>query len=172
MGDVFFKRAHLAVAALSRNIDRDPFIEFLPPLDLFLNGVYIPIVDSSENIYWDTFISPFHFESWYMIIAFSIGISAMKLLVLNYTENSIMLLDGICFLWTSFSANFGGKPTATKIDKKRSYKAIVLTSLLSGVCIWISYRSMLIAVFSVTYKTYPFNDMEDFARRNWRYIRS
>ena len=168
MGDIFFKRADLAVAPLSRNVERDPYIDFFPPLDLYLNGVYIPIVDSSKNIYWDTFISPFHFELWCMIITFSIGIAAMKLLVLNCTEKSVKLLDGICFLWTSFSANFGGKPTATKIDTKRSYKAIVFTSLLSGVFIWISYRSMLIAVFSITYKKYPFYDMEGFSTTNWR----
>ena len=168
MGDVFFKRAHLAVAGLTRNIERDPFIEYLPPLDLYYNGVYIPIVDSSQAIYWDTFVSPFHFELWCMVIAFSFAITAIKLLVLNFTENSITLLDGICFLWTSFVANFGGKPTTTKIDKKRSYKVVVFTSLLSGVLIWISYRSMLSALFSITYRKYPFNDMESFGRTNWR----
>ena len=105
-----------------------------------------------------------------MVIVSSIAIAAIKLLVLllNSTENSSMHLDGICFLWISFIANFSGKPTATKIDKKKSYKAIVFTSLLSGVLIWISYRSMLSAAFSVTYKIYPFDDMESFARTDWR----
>ena len=103
-----------------------------------------------------------------MVIVSSIVIAAIKLLILNSTKNSITILDVICFLWTSFIANFSGKPTATMIDKKRSYKAIVFTSLLSGVLIWISYRSMLIAVLSITYKKYPFGDMESFSRTDWR----
>ena len=168
VGDVFFKRAHLAVGPLARNIERQAFVEFFPSLGAEINAAYIPILDSSQNIYWDTFLLPFHFELWCMVIAFSFVIAAIKLLVLNCTENSIMLLDGFCFLWTSFIANFGGKPTATKIDKKRSYKVVVFTSLLSGVLIWIIYRSMLTAAFSVAYKKYPFNDMESFSRTNWR----
>ena len=169
VGDVFFQRAHLAVAGLTRNIERDPYIDYLPPLAIYYTGIYIPLVDYSQNIDWNTFISPFRQDLWCMVIASSIAIAAIKLLVLNSTKNSITILDGICFLWTSLIANFSGKPTATMIDKKRSYKAIVFTSLLSGVLIWISYRSMLSAAFSVTFKKLPFDDMESFARTDWRY---
>ena len=142
----------------------------MPPLKLFHTGIYIPLVDSSQNIDWNTFIAPFRYDLWCMVIIISIAIAAIKSLILYFTENSILLLDGICFLWTSFIANFSGKPTPTKIDKKRSYKAIVFTSLLSGVLLWISYRSMLSAALTVTYKKFPFDDMESFSRTDWRYI--
>ena len=84
------------------------------------------------------------------------------------SKNSIAVLDGICFLWTSFTANFGGKPTPTKIDKTTTYKMVIVTSLLSGLVIWMAYRSMLIAVFSVTYRKYPFSDIESFSKTDWR----
>lgn len=174
MGDVFFKRAHLAVAPLSLNMRRAKYVNFLPALEVFYTGIYIPNFDASHEIDWKTFISPFRFDLWIMIIVSTITVTILKLILLGKhcgkSKNSIAILDAICFLWTSFTANFGGKPTPTKIDKTTTYKIVVITSLLSGLVIWMAYRSMLIAVFSILYQKYPFSDIESFSNTDWRYI--
>ena len=73
------------------------------------------------------------------------------------------------FLWTSFIAFFGGKPTATKIDSKKSYRSIIFISLLSGSIVWIFYRAYLTAELAIRIKKYPINDMESLSKTDWRY---
>ena len=112
MGDVFFKRAHLAVAPLSLNMRRAKYVNFLPALEVFYTGIYIPNFDASHEIDWKTFISPFRFDLWIMIIVSTITVTILKLFLLGKhcgkSKNSIAVLDAMCFLWTSFTANFGG----------------------------------------------------------------
>ena len=72
-------------------------------------------------------------------------------------------------IWPSIAGNFGpgGKPSVSNIDTFSSYKFLVFTSLLSGLIIWISYKSQLTAKFSVDLKKYPFTDMESLSKTNY-----
>ena len=72
------------------------------------------------------------------------------------------------FLWYSSTVYFGGEPSGTAIDSKRTYKFIVFVSLLGGIIIWISYRSFLTAELAIHIKKYPFNDMHSLSKTNWR----
>ena len=100
-----------------------------------------------------------------MLTAFIIAI--MKLFFLHI-HGSVRIIDIIAFLWTSFIANFGGVPTSTSIDSKRSYRILLFSSLIGGVVIMVMFRSRLTAELSVTIKKYPFTDMESFSETNWR----
>ena len=83
VGDVFFKRAHLAVAPLTLNIQRATYVNFLPPLEVFYTGIYIPNFDTSHEIDWKTFLSPFRFDLWIMIMVSTVTITIMKLMLLG-----------------------------------------------------------------------------------------
>ena len=72
------------------------------------------------------------------------------------------------FLWYSSTVCFGGEPSGTAIDSKRTYKFIVFISLLGGIIIWISYQSCLTAKLAVDIKRYPFKDMYSLSKTNWR----
>ena len=74
------------------------------------------------------------------------------------------------FVWTSFIAFFGGKPSGTPVDGKRSYKAIVLVSLVGGLVIWIAFRASLTSELAIVATKLPFNDMLSLSQTNWRYI--
>ena len=87
---------------------------------------------------------------------------------ISYKFSKLKLSNIIGFLWYSYIVYFGGKPSGTAIDSKRTYKFIVFVSLLGGIIIWISYRSFLIAVLSVNIKKYPFNDMYTLSKTDWR----
>ena len=87
---------------------------------------------------------------------------------ISYKFSKLKLSNIIGFLWYSYIVYFGGKPSGTAIDSKRTYKFIVFVSLLGGIIIWISYRSFLTALLSVNLKKYPFNDMHSLSKTDWR----
>ncbi len=77
-------------------------------------------------------------------------------------------MDTVAFLWTSFIANFGGKPTSKSIDSKPAYKILIFSSLIGGFVIWVAFRSRLTAELAVIIKKYLFTDMESFSKTDWR----
>ena len=85
-----------------------------------------------------------------------------------YKFSDLKLSNIIGFLWYSYIVYFGGKPSGTAIDSKRTYKFIVFVSLLGGIIIWIAYQSCLTAKLAVDIKKYPFNDMHSLSKTNWR----
>ena len=103
-----------------------------------------------------------------MIFLSTLVITIFKLLLRYHFDAKISVTEIICYLWTSFIANFGGKPSKTVMDNKHSYKCIILVSLLSGTIFWISYRAKLISELSIIDKRIPFTDLESFSKSNWR----
>ena len=71
---------------------------------------------------------------------------------ISYKFSKLKLSNIIGFLWYSYIVYFGGKPSGTAIDSKRTYKFIVFVSLLGGIIIWISYRSFLTAELAINIK--------------------
>ena len=56
------------------------------------------------------------------------------------------------FVWVSFIANFGKEPYETTIDDRRSYKTIVIISLLGGSVIWIGFYASLTSELALLQK--------------------
>ena len=83
---------------------------------------------------------------------------------------NIHLENFLDFLWTSFIAFFGGKPSTTKIDSKQSYRSIIFISLLSGLIVFVFYKGYLSAELSVRIKKFPFTDLKSLSKTDWRYI--
>ena len=71
-------------------------------------------------------------------------------------------------IWTFTMTYFGGKLHRTRIDNVTSYKIIAITTLLSGVVIWIYYRSFIVSELSVELQRYPFHDLESLSKTNYR----
>ena len=113
-------------------------------------------------------VSTFRSNVWIAILLLTLFIALVKS-GLQYKFSKLKMLSCLGFYWTTFIAILGGKPTPTPIDSKKSYKLIVFVSLLSGVLIWMFYRSFIIASLSVQVKEYPFNDMESLSKTKWRY---
>ena len=92
----------------------------------------------------------------------------IQLIISTTTIGIVHIPNFFDFLWTSFIAFFGGKPTATKIDSKKSYRSIIFISLLAGSIVWIFYRAYLTAELAIRIKKYPINDMESLSKTDWR----
>ena len=104
-----------------------------------------------------------------MILSTTLVFASLKsMLLLKYHQ--LKLLNFLGFVWTSFIAHLGSKPKETLIDSKKSYKVLVFISLVSGMVVWIAYKSFLKAEFAVSLKKHPFNDMESLSKTDWRYF--
>ena len=168
VGDIFFKRSDIIVAPLAMLYKRAIYIDYLPPVTTYLCGVYIQNSDLSEHVDLDTFVAPFSFNLWMIILLSTFMTAIMKSISMKCYQQSIGFVDWIAFMWNSFIAILGGKPNHTKVDSKPGYKVIVFSSLLCGSIIWICYRSSLTAELSVSLKKYPFHNMDTLSKTKWR----
>ena len=168
VGDLYYNRVDMTVAPLYIKYSRATYIDYLPPITPYYVGIYTPHIDNSENYNFKAFLSMFSTELEVCILVLAFFIAGLKLFLL-YMHGSIRIcIDIVAFLWTSFIANFGGKPTSTLIDSKQSYRILIFSSLIGGFVIWVAFRSRLTAELSVIIKKYPFTDMESFAETDWR----
>ena len=83
VGDIFFKRADLAVAPLTITIERANFINFLPSLKPEYAGIYVPKMSGYQNLEFQLIISPFAQDTWMLIMITSTIIAIMKLGILK-----------------------------------------------------------------------------------------
>jgi len=83
--------------------------------------------------------------------------------------SSMSYLSVVGILWNVFSALvIGGRLPKGSKDNGKSYKMIMLTSMLGGLVIWIAYRSFLSAELAIVIKKYPFNDLESLSKTKFR----
>ena len=107
-------------------------------------------------------------ELWIMAFISLLLISLVKSIVMQ-RFSSLKMTSMIGFLWNTYSMFLmGGKPAKTSIDNKRSYRVIVLISMLGGTILWIAYRSFLAAELAVVIKKYPFRDLETLSKTEFK----
>ena len=59
LGDIFFKRADLVVAPIGIFFDRAKFVDFLPELEKYSAGLYIPSQEKAPKSFnFKTFFQP------------------------------------------------------------------------------------------------------------------
>ena len=165
IGDIFSRRADFAVAAFMMTMNRAILVNFLPSINEGTCGIYIP-AKNIESITFEKYLAPFTLSLW-IAIAFSgvtFAISKFLLLKVHVCEAAFGFDD----IWISFSCFLGRAPTPTSIDKKSSYKTMIIATLLCGSVIWMAYNGELTSELAILKKKYPFDDMESFSKTNWR----
>ena len=83
----------------------------------------------------------------------------------------IILFQSLKYSWDSTLPVFGGA-SSDRCRGRVSYYILLITSLLSGYVVWISYNAALTSELMITEKTYPFKDLESVSSTNWRYDNS
>ena len=109
----------------------------------------------------------FRYELWVMILATTLLIAMIKSCIM-ILFSSIKVAQFFGFVWTSLIAYFGAEPSETTIDEKKSYKAIMILSLLGGSVIWIGFNASLTSALAIVVTKMPFNNFESFSKTNWR----
>ena len=152
---------------------RARYVGFLPQIQSFYAGLYMVTnpeqeIPSNEEFDFYTFCNQFTTRLWTVITSLIISIALIK----SLTQRSFQkgkFIDMVIFIWTSFTANLGGKPNANpSLDLRKSYRIVVFTSLMCGTAVWIFYRAQMNAVLSIRSKSLPFTDLESIAETDWR----
>ena len=102
-----------------------------------------------------------------MIVVTTVVIALSKTCIM-ITFSSMNIEKFFGFVWTSLIVYFGGEPSETAIDGKKSYKTIVMVSLLGGFFIWEAFNASLTSKLAISHKKMPFNNLESFSDSNWR----
>lgn len=68
-----------------------------------------------------------------------------------------------------FRSNFGGEPLQSTKDHIISYRTILIAFVLEGMVCWMAYNAYLFSVLSIKVAKYPFNDIDSFAKTDYRY---
>ena len=175
VGDIYSKRADLIVANLAILPRRAKYIDFFPSLKTSIEGLYVPNMNTRDSFELGTYLKPLSPNLWIVLLVIALVTCFIKLLILTHHDHNCKprgyyFYYGCQFTWNSLKSNFGGRPSATKMDGIGSYRLLIFFSLISGTIIWVSYRSFLTALLSITPKNYPFQDLESLAKSDWRFV--
>ena len=166
INEVYQKKIDVIVSPLTIKSPRHHVISFLPPL--YQEIMVIAISSTAVLESWDfaTFFRPLHYSLWVAILITVVTISVMKAIFL---ERKIQLLfESLKYFWDSTLPVFGGASTDLCMGRISSY-ILLITSLLNGYIVWISYNAALTSELMTTEKTYPFKDLESVSSTNWKY---
>ena len=150
----------IIVSPMTRTIERNNASSFLPKITSAVANLalYIKTIDS-ELVSWTSFTQEFSITLWIVIIIGSIAIGLVITIFKNGVKN-IFHFQIIPNVWEIFTITFGnGKISSLGTS---NYDQISKTSILiSGLILWISYRSFLTATLSVPVeKNLPFDSLE------------
>ena len=165
LGDIFFKRVDIGVVPFIMTIERANSVDFLYPIKDSIDGIFIPIL--TERYDYESYFAPFSLSLWLTLGITGVSFAAWRFILLKFHASETIF--GFDQIWTSFSGFLGGKPTPTPpIDKKTSYKTMIIVTLLCSTIVWIAYRARLSSMLAIQKKKYPFHNMEGFSKTNWR----
>ena len=91
IGDIFFKRADLAVAPLGNVIGRARYVDYLPSLKYYYIDLFISRASGEYAIDLHLLLSPFAQDSWMLIISTAIIMALVKLGLLNIFGEILIL---------------------------------------------------------------------------------
>ena len=152
--------ADLIVSPMLRTIERDNASSYLPKItsDIANLALYINTIES-EPIAWTSFTQEFSTSLWIIIVIGSIVIGFV-ITILKNGAKKIMHVQIISNIWEIFTITFGNGKISSLGPS--DYEQISKTSILiSGLILWISYRSFLTATLSVVIENnLPFNSLE------------
>ena len=152
---------------------RAKYVGYFPQIQDLQAGLFIVTNQVEEPTFheefdFNAFCNQFTISLWTVIISLSVLISIIKSFIMSSHERT-KFFDFVAFLWTSFIANLGGKPSiSSSLESRKSYKIVVFTSLLCGTIIWTSYRAQMNAVLSIRSKPLPFTDLDSMSETNWK----
>ena len=167
VGDVFAKQVDIAVASLSMTPQRVDYISFLNPISPEILSIAIPAHAVYESPDFDVFLKPFHWPLWIAVLVATFIIAIAKLLTDD--TRSFDIAKFCEHVWASFKAFFGGTDGHLMDTRKSSNRVVLLSSMLGGLVIWLSYNGYLTADLLAIENRYPFNDLESLSKSNWRY---
>ena len=167
VGDVFYKKAHLAVASLTITKSRFEYIDYLFPMWEDRIGLYVRTKDISHKMDMNLFFSPFQIYVWITICISAFIIAFIKSTIV---EENHKICGSFLYFLSSLKAFFGVPPSQNIAFGRDSHRLIVFVSLLFGQIVWVSYNAFLTSELAITEESLPFKDLESLSETEWRYF--
>ena len=189
VGNIIDESADFIWATIVRNVERNPYLDFLPTLNNFHGVIYLPKLQETSD--WIVYFAPFT-ESLWIGITISGILMAISLCFIETVHckkfvscNIMCIIDFIIYffvifqkissmfsaLWWSFNSNFGlVLPSSSMMDRFMSYKGLKFTLMICGLIVWLSYNGYLFSYLSFKVYKYPFKDLESMKYTNYKYV--
>ena len=159
----------LIVAPLGITLNRINYISYLPPIEPYGCGLYIPLsFYDRENLDFTLLLKILSIYSWIGVIMITLFVSLLKIWLHYNYKTSLKLTEHFHLFWSTLMAFFGGGSPKSRIDAKPPYRITVFVFLLCTVLVWIHYRANLNAQLAVRLKRFPFNSMESLSNTDWK----
>ncbi len=144
------------------------FPDYLPPIVKEFGAFFIK-KDRVEAHAWTTYSNPLALDLWMGLWLSALVTSALLLVIEGKVKCSHpfeLWKTYVRNLWLTFSSNFGGGKVGTPYANQ-SHRVAVVTFLLSGSVIWMSYRASMTSELSVLHETLPFSNPTELAQTDY-----
>ena len=170
--DIYNGEIDLVLSPYLITLDRVEHVGYIKAVTDTYFGIFIPKSNTKMKNNWKILIDPFQLDLWIIIICSTLFLTTIDLILTNMKKKRL-LFNVVEHVWTNFKANLGGAPDINVFGNlKVSYRIKIITSLLAGLIVWLSYQSSLTAELSVIMEKHPFHDPESFSKIDWRYVSS
>ena len=159
LANLFDNSADVAWGPLAFTASRAPYIDFLTPFADSYGSIFIKN-ELPEDLDFFLYFMSFELDLWVMLISLAILLTIFSQCIDNNSNNVISNF------WKALMMNFGGK-SIFRSEESLPMKIISLSSLLCGVCIWMSYRASFTSSLSIRKAILPFNDWYTFSQTNY-----
>ena len=172
IGDLISGKVDMILVFLVITLERVEYLNFMIPMSQNYGSIFISQNSVVEEIDFGlTFAGPFQIDLWIILVISVVMITLAKIIVFIVHQQMDMyqLFDAF---WNSFTLYLGGNGTIPEYSKKliKSYKLIIVLSLLFGNIVWIGYQAFLTAQLASITKQMPFTDLESLSKTDWTLV--
>ena len=145
-------------------------ISYLHPLAPGQGGIFVKKTSILEGMDFKVFIRPFRNWLWIVMIISSFAVALCIIGVLKIQDSSQMdLKDCMRIMVITIQTNFGsGNFNSLPKLSMEAPRLIIITALLMGNIIWLSYNGSLLSALITPSVIKPFDDLESLAKTNFR----
>ncbi len=178
IGSLLMDHVDIVASSLTLTPSRHSVIDFLYPMGSETYAIYIGN-PGLEDLDWDIYTQPFSQSLW-IFLAFSVAALALLIFLIDLAyakKEGLHLHDQSFFtvstratkmlvgdMWTVFSAYFGGRPAFPPPEHRWGSRLLVLSILLTGNMVFMSYRAAVTSNLATWTIKLPFNDLSGLLR--------
>ncbi len=157
--------ADLSASSVTLSAERFMAVDFLYPLGTETYAIYISN-PGREALNWDIYRQPFTRELWIFLIVAALalavcvrGINAVYATREKKRGSTPASLKFLGDVWSVFSSYLGGRPSTPPPDTRWGSRFLMLSILLTGNVVFMSYRAAVTSDLAVWSIKLPFHDL-------------
>ena len=163
------RTADIVVASLTRTLERDEYVEYLPAIGTETYAIFIKAA-STEDLDWLVFLRPFQLEAWIGIIVICILTTFFVVFLRCFYSGDRGCLNSSCTgFWTVFLGFFGRKASTRLLESNVPLRTLLFGVLFSGNVAFMAFNASLTSHLSTRQRKMPFSTLEGLLESKYRY---